>query len=87
MYLFIFIGQRPYQEKSNSEVKNFVCHCGGHLEVPPLCPPPLADELIQCWSYNPDDRPTFDTLLKVIKELLVFKDELQARVCCRYVFT
>ena len=65
-------------------MKNYVCHCGGHLEVPPLCPPPLADQLIQCWTYNPEDRPSFDNLLKIIKELFVFKDELQARVCCRY---
>ena len=52
--------------------------------MPPLCPPPLADQLVQCWNYDPDNRPTFDTLLKVIKDLLVFKEELQARVCCRY---
>ena len=79
-----FSGQRPYFEKSNSEVTNYVCNQGGRLSVPPLCPPPLADQLVQCWNYDPDNRPTFDTLLKVIKDLLVFKEELQARVCSRY---
>jgi len=78
------LGQRPYQEKSNNEVKNFVCHRRGHLDVPPLLAPlPLANELVKCWAYDPQDRPSFDTLLKEIKGLLVFKDELQSKVCCR----
>ena len=81
---FIYLGQRPYQEKSNNEVKNYVCHRRGHLDVPPLLAPlPLANELVKCWAYDPQDRPSFDSLLKEIKGLLVFKDELQTRVCCR----
>ena len=55
------------------------------MDVPPLLAPlPLANELVKCWSYDPQDRPSFDSLLKEIKGLLVFKDELQTRVCCRY---
>ena len=65
-------------------MKNFVCHRRGHLDVPPLLAPlPLANELVKCWAYDPQDRPSFDTLLKEIKGLLVFKDELQSKVCCR----
>ena len=65
-------------------VKEFVCHQKGHLEVPSLCPPPLTNQLIQCWEYNPNDRPKFETLFKVIEELLAFKEEFQARVCYQY---
>jgi serine/threonine protein kinase len=28
------LGQRPYQEKTNSEVTNFVCHNRGNLDIP-----------------------------------------------------
>ena len=43
-------------------VKEFVCHQKGHLEVPSICPPTLTNQLIQCWEYNPNDRPKFETL-------------------------
>ncbi len=79
------LGHRPYQEKSNSEVKNFVCHNRGHLEIPTLCPPPLGEQLVQCWAFAPEDRPSFSILLKTIKELFVYKEELKSKVCHRYV--
>ena len=53
------LGQRPYAEKGNSEVRNFVCHNRGHLEVPQRCPEKLGQELLKCWAFNPSDRPTF----------------------------
>lgn len=78
------LGQRPYQEKTNSEVTNFVCHNRGHLDIPTLCPPPLGEQLVKCWSFNPEERPSFLVLLKTIKELFVYKDQLQAMVCHRW---
>ena len=77
------LGHRPYQEKSNSEVKNFVCHNRGHLEVPLLCPPPLGDQLVKCWAFCPEERPCFVILLKTIKDLFVYKEELQSKLCHR----
>ena len=41
-----------------------------HLEIPPTCPEVLSDQIIKCWSFNPEDRPSFAMLLIVIKELL-----------------
>lgn len=79
------LGHRPYQEKSNSEVKNFVCHNRGHLEVPILCPPPLGELLVKCWAFSPEDRPSFLILLKTIKELFVYKEKLKNKLCHTYV--
>lgn len=79
------LGHRPYQESSNSEVKNFICHNRGHLEIPTLCPPPLGEQLVKCWAFAPEERPSFLNLLKTIKELFVYKEELKSKICHHYV--
>ena len=85
MPLSLILGHRPYAEKSNSEVKNFVCHNRGHLDVPYLCPSTLGEHLGKCWAFAPEDRPSFSVLLQTINELLVFKEELRSKICHRYV--
>ena len=55
---------------SVQEVIYYVVTCGGHLEIPLICPKLLKDELIKCWSYEPNDRPSFHHLVDEIKELL-----------------
>ena len=79
-----FLGRRPYQEYSHDQVKTFVCQLGGHPSVPPLCPPSLADPLSQCWSFDPKDRPSFDSLLRCLEDLERSKSELQGKMCCMY---
>ena len=79
-----FKGKRPYQEKDATEVKEFVCNNFGHLDVPMICPQPLAELLNQCWNYRPEDRPKFDFLLQSIKELLKQKEEFQSKLCCHF---
>ena len=84
LLLFFKKGKRPYQEKDTTEVKEFVCHNFGHLEVPIICPQPLAILLKQCWSYRSEDRPKFEFLLKNIKELLKQKEEFKSKLCCHF---
>ena len=67
------------------QVKNFVCHNRGHLDVPILCPPPLGEQLVKCWAFSPEDRPSFLSLLKTIKELFVYKEKLKNKLCHTYV--
>ena len=55
---------------SVQEVIYYVVTCGGHLEIPLICPKLLKDELIKCWSYDPNARPSFHHLENFIKELL-----------------
>ena len=76
-----YLGKRPYQEKSSEQVKEFVCHDRGHLDIPPLCTESIAEVLIRCWNYYPEHRPTFEILLEKIEELLDYKEEFQAIAC------
>ena len=76
-----YLGKRPYQEKSSEQVKEFVCHDRGHLDIPPLCTESIAEVLIRCWNYYPEHRPTFEILLEKFEDLLVFKEEFQAIAC------
>ena len=52
------------------EVIEYVLLCRGHLEVPSTCPINLQDDLIKCWSFDPEDRPSFHHLVNVFKDLL-----------------
>ena len=69
------IWQPYFQAKTNHEVLAFV-PSGGHLEVPPQCPDRLRGLMLSCWSYNPEERPTFAECREHIKELLVYQEEL-----------
>ena len=62
-------GHEPYQDLSVVEVINAIQN-KDHLEIPPSCPQTLSEQLMNCWSYYADDRPSFAALLIVIKDLL-----------------
>ena len=68
--LLLFLGKRPYGEKPMSDVMHEVCVLNQHLDVPRNCPLELSDQLSQCWSYYPQDRPSFRDLLHIIKKYL-----------------
>jgi hypothetical protein len=44
----------------------------------------LGKQLVKCWSFNTEEPPSLLVLLKTIKELFVYKDQLQAMVCHRW---
>ena len=63
--LFIVIsssGQKPFEGKSMADVLHLICYERLHLEIPKNCHPMLADLMVQCWRYNPFQRPSFDEL-------------------------
>ncbi|XP_029733314.1 proto-oncogene tyrosine-protein kinase ROS isoform X3 [Aedes albopictus] len=62
------LGQQPYPARNNVEVLHYV-RDGGRLGRPQDCPDKLYDLMLKCWSYSPDDRPTFRYLLEVLKNL------------------
>merc|ERR1740128_1362802 len=39
---------------------------GGRLEAPPGCPGPAYRIMVHCWHTNPEERPTFVTVLERI---------------------
>ena len=61
------LGERPFDGKSISEVMNLVCFERGHLDIPPdWLSTKLADILLQCWIYEPEERPSFENLQTAI---------------------
>ena len=64
------IGGRPYEGKCAQDVKEYVCNNKGHLEMPKRCPSNISSHILQCWSYNPEDRPCFSVLYIEFKDLL-----------------
>ncbi|XP_071445601.1 proto-oncogene tyrosine-protein kinase ROS [Hetaerina americana] len=62
------LGQQPYPARNNLEVLHFVRN-GGRLSRPANCPDVLHTLMNQCWSYNPESRPTFKHCLQALEEL------------------
>ncbi|XP_055909656.1 protein sevenless isoform X2 [Eupeodes corollae] len=62
LWEILSLGQQPYPAQSNLEVLNFVKE-GGRLERPKDCPEKLYNLMIECWSHDPQDRPTFQRCL------------------------
>ncbi|XP_039452249.1 proto-oncogene tyrosine-protein kinase ROS isoform X4 [Culex pipiens pallens] len=62
------LGQQPYPARNNVEVLHYV-RGGGRLGRPQDCPEELYQLMLKCWSYSPEDRPTFRYLLEVLKSL------------------
>ncbi len=62
--------QPPFGDMDNVNV--ILAVCGGlRLDIPKNCPPQLADLLVQCWSLEPEDRPTFE---QIYQELLTIEN-------------
>ncbi|XP_077293792.1 receptor protein-tyrosine kinase sevenless [Arctopsyche grandis] len=68
------LGRQPYSALPNHAVMRYV-RGGGKLQRPNNCPIPLFMLLQKCWSYNPDQRPTFKYCLEVLEELISYVDE------------
>lgn len=49
---------------------------GTRLKCPNFCPQIIYDTLLTpCWSYNSDQRPKFETIMKKIKNLSIANGE------------
>ncbi|KAM9676302.1 proto-oncogene tyrosine-protein kinase ROS isoform 3-T3 [Dama dama] len=64
------LGHQPYPAHSNLDVLNYV-QTGGRLEPPRNCPDDLWNLMTQCWSQEPDQRPTFH---KIQEQLQLFRN-------------
>ena len=56
-----------FQGVKNSEVIGKL-ESGERLPLPPGCPARLYALLLQCWAYEPSQRPTFQELKQVLSE-------------------
>ena len=66
------MGKQPYPARSHLEVLEFVCD-KGTLDKPASCPPVIRDLMDQCWSYLPNDRPSFLECLSTIQEFMLVR--------------
>ncbi|XP_012522088.2 ALK tyrosine kinase receptor [Monomorium pharaonis] len=58
-------GYMPYTGCGNLEVMTMV-KSGGRLEKPVGCPDPIYGIMMRCWHPQPDDRPSFATIVERI---------------------
>jgi c-mer proto-oncogene tyrosine kinase len=61
------LGRSPYPGIENHEILQHIS-TGGRPKKPTLCSDILFDILCRCWSYLPEDRPSFDSLLSSLKD-------------------
>jgi hypothetical protein len=56
--------QEPYGGQKGVQIAYAAAEQGLRPEIPAYCPPDYAELMRQCWADKPDDRPTFQAILK-----------------------
>ena len=61
----------PYVKLSNPEVFNFIANEKGTLPIPTRVEPPkeIWNMIQRCWTFDPDQRPSFDELNKELRSI------------------
>lgn len=62
-------GQVPYSAMTPLQAAVGVVQKGLRPEIPPTCPPAIAELMRACWTRNPQDRPTFEVLKQRVEAL------------------
>ena len=62
-------GQTPYKGMSNKQVMEFVMS-DKKLSRPEQCPEWLYDIMLKCWERDPQSRPTFRRIRKLLHQRL-----------------
>lgn len=60
-------GKIPYPGLSNEDVAKKVTS-GYRMSVPEECEPQVANLMLACWNFNPDERPSFSHLSKEFEQ-------------------
>ena len=63
-------GRIPYPGMTNAETIAQV-ERGYRMPIPPNCPEPLYQIMMDCWDKDPDNRPTFDFLQGTLEDYYV----------------
>ena len=66
-------GRVPYSGMTNADVGTKV-ERGYRMESPAGCPRQVYEIIVQCWSADPADRPTFEFLQMVLEDYCTAKE-------------
>jgi hypothetical protein len=58
----------PYQSMEDADVMKML-KLNKRLERPPKCPPPVYDEMLKCWSWTPEERPSPSELVYKLRKI------------------
>lgn len=61
-------GDEPYKELTTMNVADFISS-GGRLKMPEQCPFEVYQLMLACWDFNPQNRPTFEFLVRFFRQL------------------
>ncbi|EGD72740.1 TK protein kinase [Salpingoeca rosetta] len=70
-----FFSQTPYPKLRTQEVSRAHHTMTTHMPLPPACPMPLYQAVIECWKVDPHARPSFDIVLRHLTQV---RESLQA---------
>ena len=68
LYEIITYGRTPYPGFITRDILEAVSKGTYRMACPPNCPPKLYDIMLHCWSQEPDNRPSFQTLQLQLEE-------------------
>ena len=68
LYEIITYGRTPYAGFVTRDILEAVSEGGYRMPCPPNCPPKLYDIMLDCWSQEPDNRPSFKALQLQLEE-------------------
>lgn len=70
-------GERPYWDWANQVVLNML-ERGYRLPAPAYCPKQVYKIIRECWASNPDNRPTFSSIIKNLGLLASNQTDLES---------
>ncbi|XP_066469049.1 macrophage-stimulating protein receptor [Tiliqua scincoides] len=62
-------GASPYPEVDPYDITHYLLQ-GRRLPQPEYCPDSLYTVMLNCWSPNPEERPTFSTLIQEVEHIV-----------------
>ena len=72
------LGQHPWPNLNAFEILKNIDVDMKRLEIPELCSNSFYSILLKCWSNNPNDRPSFGFIKKLVKETKIV--EMKAKI-------
>ncbi|XWS75463.1 hypothetical protein CRYUN_Cryun01aG0090600 [Craigia yunnanensis] len=63
----LITGLLPYQEKTSVQAAKSVVDSGARPDIPKDCLPVLSEIMTCCWDTNPDARPPFTQIIKMLE--------------------